>query len=460
MSILGRLGLAGRMILIIILVIVPVSLVALFGAWTARGRDAGTGPRVPGPDQIAAMVDLIEMTPLERRTLVLRALNSPEVRVAVQATAPESAIALRMPAFEWLVRSYAEALGSRAARVTVSSPAADSSLLRIFDWRQMRNVGDVQVVVPSGGEFIVIELRQPSIVTMFGLPSGFWTGALGVVLAGLAIVAIVREARPLQDLSSSVSAFAALAAPQQVPVRGAPDVRRLIEAVNDMQARISGLIKGRTVLLGAVSHDLKTYITRLRLRVEDLPDAQRDKAARDLDDMTALVERSIDLARATAAPVVLREVELGALLESDLRARGDGRVAMVARSGQVRVLADDLTLRRLFANLIDNALRHGKRVEVSLVADPDGATVHIDDDGPGVPQSERDVVFEPFYRHDASRNWDTGGSGLGLAIVRQISDAHGATIEIGTSPLAGARFSVRFKAQAMQQNPHSVTAAS
>jgi two-component system, OmpR family, osmolarity sensor histidine kinase EnvZ len=174
-------------------------------------------------------------------------------------------------------------------------------VLSVIDWGRMKNAGQVQIVVPWGHEQIVIELREPPFIRLFGLPTGFWAGVLGVGLAGLAIAAILRESRPLSELSDSVTHFASLAEPRNVAVRGAPDVRALIDAVNTMQGRIAGLVKGRTILLGAVSHDLKTYITRLRLRVEDLPDdLARDKAVADLDDLAALIENSISFARGEA----------------------------------------------------------------------------------------------------------------------------------------------------------------
>jgi signal transduction histidine kinase len=445
MTSLSRLGFAGRMILIMLMVIVPGSLVALFGTWAARSRDAGTGFRVPLPDQVAAIVDLLDTTTPERRSLVLRALNAPEVRVAIEPEAPPAPqTSVRLVSFEWLVNQYTAVLGNRRASVRLLPPEG-RGVLGIVDWGGIRNAGRVQIVVPSGHEHIVIELREPTFIRLFGLPTGFWVGFLGVGLAGLAIVAILRESRPLSELSHSITHFARLAEPRTVAVRGAPDVRALIDAFNTMQGRIAGLVKGRTILLGAISHDLKTYITRLRLRVEDLPDAQsRDKAVADLDDMASLIENSISLARGEADRHGHVPVDIVAILEREVRARDGCSISLSVAAGAVVMLGDEVSLRRLFANVIDNALRYGTRAEISVSEAHKQLSIDIDDDGPGIPLEERDAVVEPFYRIEGSRNRDTGGSGLGLAIAQQVVAAHSGSLSITSSPLGGARVTLTF----------------
>jgi two-component system, OmpR family, osmolarity sensor histidine kinase EnvZ len=206
-----------------------------------------------------------------------------------------------------------------------------------------------------------------------------------------------------------------------------------------MQARIAALVKGRAILLGAVSHDLKTYITRLRLRVEDVPDdTARDKAARDLDDMTRLIDSSIDLARASASIGDKRALDVGVLLSKDASNREEPRLRLLANDTALPVLGDDVALGRLFGNLIDNALRYGRHAEVSAHVIADRIIVHVDD-GPGIPAAERFAVLEPFHRLEGSRNRDTGGSGLGLAIANQVAGAHDGTLTISQSPMGGAR---------------------
>jgi signal transduction histidine kinase len=226
--------------------------------------------------------------------------------------------------------------------------------------------------------------------------------------------------------------------------RGAPEIRKLISAVNDMQSRIAALVKGRTMLLGAISHDLKTYITRLRLRAEGLDDERRERATRDLEDMTALIDDAIAVARGATVSDRRERVDLMALVRVEAAERPDRSIEIeeLAQNTECTVLGDPVALHRVLANLLDNALRHGTRAAVSVDCREQVVAIAVDDDGPGIPDAEREAVFEPFYRLETSRSRTTGGSGLGLAIVRQIVAAHGGTIAIGTSPLGGARLAL------------------
>ena len=282
---------------------------------------------------------------------------------------------------------------------------------------------------------------------IMGIPPGFIIGVVGALLAVLAVLAVMREAKPLQQLAQSVTAFGGDAAPRNVTPSGAPDLRRLISAVNDMQGRIAQLVTGRTVLLGAISHDLRTFITRLRLRVESLEDDDmRERAARDLESMSALLDDSLALAKSSQGDDGHEPVDLVGLLRDEINDRVDQDVTFLddAADQAIVVQGDDLALRRLFNNLIDNGVRYGERVSLSVVLDQNSPIVTVDDDGPGVPANERHAIFTPFYRLEASRSRETGGSGLGLAIAQQIARSLHAEISVGDAPSGGARFRVRF----------------
>ena len=227
--------------------------------------------------------------------------------------------------------------------------------------------------------------------------------------------------------------------------RGAPEIKKLIAAVNDMQGRIAALVKGRTMLLGAISHDLKTYITRLRLRAETLEDdTRRERTARDLDDMATLIDDALAVARGGSVSDRREHVDLHKLLRMEIGERSGEAIELrdTPNITDRSVLGDPVALRRLFSNLIDNALRYGSRCSVEMSCREDLVEVLIDDDGPGIPVAERQAVFEPFYRLEQSRNRATGGSGLGLAIARQIVEAHRGAIAIAQSPQGGARIAV------------------
>lgn len=455
---LRRLDLAGRIVLILLMLLIALGLSGIAVSFIARSQDAGVGPRLPLPDQAAAIADLIEATPPARRELVLRAVNSEELRVSIVPTRPVPPPHARsFPVVEWMLANYLESARLRSVEILQLPPPDAGLVRRVLAWWAPGTQSSIRIVMPlQSGEVVLLETRGNFTQRLFGLPTGFWVGVVGALLGLLAIIAIVREARPLSDLAQSVIRFSAAATPAPVASRGAPDVKALIDAVNGMQGRIAGLLKGRTVLLGAVSHDLKTFITRLRLRVEDIADtAQRDKAIADLDSMTHVVDDAIAVARGAAVPSHQSAIELDGLLRraADMHGRDRVDVVLAPALAGARMVGDEIGLLRLFDNIVANALRYGTRCRIEATSSPTAITVDIDDDGPGIPPKEREAVFEPFYRIEGSRSRETGGSGLGLAIAKQVADAHGAAIEIGEAPLGGSRFRIRFPAAAATARP-------
>jgi signal transduction histidine kinase len=185
----------------------------------------------------------------------------------------------------------------------------------------------------------------------------------------------------------------------------------------------------------------------LRLRVEHIPDdAERQRAVADIDDMIRLLDDALLSTRAGAGGLSQEMVELAALVAvevNDRHAQG-AAVDLVTdeRARDVVVLGDRLALRRVFANIIDNALAYGHAAHVRTALKDGAVVVSIGDEGPGIPADQRQTVLEPFHRLEKSRNRATGGAGLGLAVVRSLVEAHGGTIEIGAAPGGGTRVSV------------------
>src|SRR5262249_6047373 len=158
------------------------------------------------------------------------------------------------------------------------------------------------------------------------------------------------------------------------------------------QGRIADLVRARTLLLGAISHDLKTYITRLRIRVEQLPaEDQREKAARDLDDMTTLIDDALAVSRGTFVSGRRETVDLQELLTTLIGNYPADRVRFAKETGSARIKGEPVALRRMFANLIDNALRFGTICEIAILHQAGRIVVTIDDDGPGIPAVERNA---------------------------------------------------------------------
>ncbi len=434
--VLGRLGLLGRLVAILFLCLLSLAAVGVGLSYAARERGLAEG-RIALPEQLAAVVALLDRAPADLAPAVARAVGTPEFALRLRPEMPAAVPgARRMPAAEWVL---AQALEDPDRAVLAQRMPARGRLLR---WLLGRRAPGVEVAVAlADGRAAVFTVSRIGAQRLFGVPVGFWIGAVGCLFAALATWAIAREARPLRRLGESLAAFGADGRPRPVPSRGAPEIRRLIQAVNAMQARIAGLLQGRTVLLGAVGHDLKTFITRLRLRIEDIEDpARRARAEADLEAMTRLVDDALAVARGAEAARRAR-IDLRSLAEEELAARA-GAALRLHTEGPVPVLGEAVALRRMLSNLLDNALRYGTRAEIRLSAG-EAAELVVDDDGPGIPEESREAVFEPFLRLEASRSRETGGSGLGLAIVRQIVEAHGGTVAVGESPLGGAALVVR-----------------
>lgn len=234
---------------------------------------------------------------------------------------------------------------------------------------------------------------------------------------------------------------------EAIPLGGPLEVRELAEAIGAMQARILQQAEGRTVMLGAIAHDLGTPLSRIAFWIEQLPDEARERASADIGEMRAMLSAALALARDESAQAPHTRLDLGSLIESladDLAVAG---TPVTAEPGPRVVLrGDSAALRRLFANLIENAVRYGERAMLGWREDHGWAEVTVDDAGPGFDPARAENLFAPFVRGETSRNRATGGTGLGLAIVRSIAEAHGGEVRLETRPEGGGRVRVRLPA--------------
>ncbi|WP_081739636.1 ATP-binding protein [Methylobacterium sp. 10] len=300
--------------------------------------------------------------------------------------------------------------------------------------------------LPDGRTLVIsaVKRHRSLMPWLLGQPLSLWVAVLGAAVAGLVLVGTRHELAPLRRLTETVTRFDGRAPEPVATRRGAPEIRRLAQAVRDMQDRIVGLLGERSLLIGAISHDLKTYLTRLRLRAEGVSEPKRrDRLIEDLDAMTTLIDTSLGFARGTAVEVGRTAVDLADLVAVEVaeQAAHGIDVHLTGEDVQDAVAAGDaVALRRVVANLIGNAVKFGRStVAVSVSRTGASCRITVEDDGPGIPASERTAVFSPFYRIERSRNRQTGGNGLGLAIARQIAEAHDGTVVAEASPLGGAR---------------------
>ena len=215
-----------------------------------------------------------------------------------------------------------------------------------------------------------------------------------------------------------------------LPLTGPSEVRDSTQAFNRMQDRLTRFVSERTHMLAALSHDLRSPLTAMRLRIEMLDETEDSVRLKALvEEMQAMVEATLEFARGVAKTEPSAMVDLRAML-SELANDVGGDRASLAASSPVIATVRPHALNRALRNLIDNAVRYGGAAEASLTQEPGFAVITVADRGPGLPEDQLEAVFEPFVRLEASRNRDTGGAGLGLAIARTIIQAHGGTIEL------------------------------
>jgi signal transduction histidine kinase len=265
---------------------------------------------------------------------------------------------------------------------------------------------------------------------------------LGVLTAMLSVVlyAMTRTiTRPLADLATAADAVGRGTTIQPLRERGARELKRATRAFNAMQERLNRYLDSRTRVLAAMSHDLRTPITRLRLRVESIDDeALRTRCIEDLDEMTRMVRGALSVFRGLNDEEQSVPVDIDALLQ-ELQRRYAEVNASVAIDGHTTAPfpGKPLALKRCLGNLVDNALQYGEHATIAIADSADELTIRVLDDGPGIPEAELERVFEPFYRLESSRNRATGGTGLGLSIARDVAQAHSGSLTLANRAEGG-----------------------
>ncbi len=266
-----------------------------------------------------------------------------------------------------------------------------------------------------------------------------WTAASVVLVLGLSFYAFQRVTRPLERLTRAAESLGRSDRTEVLQETGASEVRRAARAFNDMQKRIQRMVEDRMQMVAAISHDLRTPITRLKLRAEFVEDTeQREKMLRDLDEMETMIRETLALAREDANPEPRAKVDLVALLGESVEDLDHVTLEIDPALAKGAALeAQPIALKRAVANLIENAVVYGKSAKVRLTETPKDLEIRIEDEGPGIPEAELERVFRPFYRLEASRNRDSGGAGLGLAIARSVVRTQGGDIILANRPDGG-----------------------
>ncbi|MTJ83193.1 MAG: HAMP domain-containing protein [Telmatospirillum sp.] len=422
----------------------------------STGHDDPPAP-VDGPaavDRLATLAGLIDRTAADSRARVAQALSRPGLHLSwTEAVAPDKedavadAVAGRADKARWirlrdaLAPSFGPLDEGRLSLRTVrpAPPAGTDGALHLLHGipPETHLAGSIGLADGSRIAFHMAGPVQTPTWTQRSLISTL------VMLAGTLVIAVWATGW----ITAPLAAFARAAERLGTDVAAAPlaedgprEVRAAARAFNQMQRRIRSFVDDRLQFVAAVSHDLRTPITRLRLRTEQLPidPGQQDKMLRDLDEMEQMVASSMAFARDEAADEPAQAFDLAALLGTLCDDLADaGQDVSFAWSGRLVYRGRPLAMKRLFANLLENAVRYGRRAEVSAGRSPSGLVVRIVDAGPGIPEDQLERVFRPFYRIEGSRNRRTGGLGLGLATVRGVARGHGGDVTLTNRPEGG-----------------------
>lgn len=422
--------------------IVGIGAAAAVAQWVAVNERQGTIEAyrdyyvLERSEQIIMAADIV---PAPSRKAYLSIANRPSIRL--------EPIDTRMPTsltHTPFMRQLASRLGPAYAleQVTARPKACDepreqSALFAPTMWRGICERVNVRL---RDGEMVLLEVLPPTVAPKSARTDYTITITLFTLsIALLAYVVARMSTAPLKRLAQAARALGEDINREPLKLAGASEIRQATAAFNAMQARIRQHIAQRTQMLAAITHDLQTPLTRMRLRLEKVQDSElQERLKGDLDAMQAMVREGLELARSTDTTEAMCSLDLDSLLDSVCSDASDsGQDVTLKGRANMTLMGRPLALRRCFGNLIDNAVKYGRKAMVSVERQGGKAIVRIRDEGPGIPESELACVFEPFYRVEGSRSRESGGTGLGLPIARNIVEQHGGSISLANHPEGG-----------------------
>jgi signal transduction histidine kinase len=313
------------------------------------------------------------------------------------------------------------------------------------DWRERRGHGpgmhgrtfsrslDLQVSVPlSNEQWLSFATDLPSTGQGFSNQYLISLAIMTLFIVAISAFAVRRITAPLSTIAAAAEHLGRDVNAPPLPESGSAEMRQAAQAFNAMQTQLRALIDNRTRMLAALSHDLRTPLTLLRLRAENVEDRhERDKMLATIAEMDAMIGATLQFASDQARAEPLRPADLTALVQSIVDDMADaGLDVTMTRADPVQIDCQPVALKRALTNLIDNAVKYGVRARLSLIATPQQVEITVDDDGPGIPEDQLQRVFEPFYRVEQSRSRETGGVGLGLAIAQAVVAAQNGTLTL------------------------------
>jgi signal transduction histidine kinase len=392
---------------------------------------------------ISAYVRLLDATPPANRKRAAGLLSGAPLFVSVDGKF--SSEPMRGKDAARLEKLLHEHLGKRPIRLFSSGEKAP------FYWPEHASFG-LQTTLKDGQPIIFVYNRG---VGRF-LPRRLLINlvVLFVAILALSLFAVHWVTRPLNLLAQAADELGKNIHSPPLPEKGSMEMRRAARAFNTMQARLLEYLASRARIHAAMSHDLKTPITRLTLRAEMLEDPDlKAKFIKDLEEMDSMVTISLDLMRGMSNGEAVQTVDITALLESIQEDQMEtGNEVEIRQFGNIRYSGKPQALKRAIVNLVENAIKYGKKATICAEEIEGGLLISVTDEGPGIPEDKLDLVTEPFYRLESSRCRDTGGSGLGLAIAKAIAEIHGGTLRLSNRPEGGLEAAIFLPKKSLQQD--------
>lgn len=421
-----------------LVVLIGIGLVHIASLWTyqhslTRELDLANEARLA--DQLLAIKRAVMRVPEREREAVAHEMSGGPIEAHWSRT--EHAVAGGPGATEW------EALGRRLR--DVAPEIAEDGLVIGAN----RRVADdphlalISIRLPDQSWINVsLVAWSPRVPAGHGTLLSTTLMAFGAVVVSVLLVRWLT--RPLTGFAAASKELYRSKAAAFVPEDGPREVRSLAVAFNEMQRRIGRLIDDRTQALAAVSHDLKTPITRLRFRLEDVSDAEaRTAIAADLDEMERMLDQTLAYIRGDRADEEFKPIDVVAILETIMDDASDrGHAVTLTGADHVSVPGRRLALKRAFGNLIENAIKYGREAQVIVEDQTEAVLVNIRDQGPGIAPEDIERAFAPFVRLEPSRNQETGGFGLGLTIAQAIVEGHGGQLKLANHEAGGLVVSV------------------
>ncbi len=279
------------------------------------------------------------------------------------------------------------------------------------------------------GQWLAVAPREEPFPNAWQQRVILWFALSLAIISPFAWLFARRIVVPLRDFARAAEQLGRDPSATILPLSGPAEIGRAANAFNQMRNRLRAFVDDRTAMVGAISHDLRTPLTRLRFRIEDVPDEQRDGLLKEVTEMEAMISQVITFIRDASTPGARTRVDFAELIEGSVEdARLVGANVIIDRNTHIPVDVDPVGIRRLLGNLLENAVKYGEAPHVRVTLRDGEAIAEIVDKGPGIPEEEFDRVFEPFYRSESARQSGKKGSGLGLAVCRSIARAHGGDV--------------------------------